>query len=83
MEYVVPVVVAICVPPLYILYPATPTLSVEAVHERLICEDEADVAVRPVGVDGAVVSDDDAFVVALTDVDCAETFPTASNAETL
>jgi hypothetical protein len=50
------VVVAIRVDPLYTLYPDTPLLSVEAVHERLICDDEAAVAVKPVGVDGGVVS---------------------------
>ncbi|OGF82541.1 hypothetical protein A2924_02065 [Candidatus Giovannonibacteria bacterium RIFCSPLOWO2_01_FULL_44_16] len=38
------------------MYPATPTLSVEAVHERLICEEDTAVAIRPVGMDGAIVS---------------------------
>jgi hypothetical protein len=43
-------------PPLYILYPVTPTLSVDALQERLICELDTAVAVRPVGVDGTWVS---------------------------
>ena len=34
----------------------TPTLSVEAVHDRLICEEEIAVAVKLVGTDGGVVS---------------------------
>lgn len=38
------------------LYPVTPTLSVEAVHERLICELEAADAARFVGADGGIVS---------------------------
>src|SRR4051794_24512748 len=37
-------------------YPVTPTLSVEAVQETLICEDDRAVAVRPAGTDGAMVS---------------------------
>src|SRR5438128_11608636 len=39
-----------------ILYPDTPTLSVEALHERLICVLETAGAVRFAGTDGAVVS---------------------------
>jgi hypothetical protein len=38
------------------LYPVTPTLSVEAVQLKLICELEAAVAVKPVGALGGVVS---------------------------
>ena len=34
----------------------TPTASVDAVQERLICEEENAVAVRLIGVVGAVVS---------------------------
>ena len=56
LEYEVVLEVAICVPFLYILYPAIPMLSVEAIQVRLICELEIAVAVRPVGVEGAVVS---------------------------
>jgi len=41
---------------LYILYPATPTLSVEAVHERLIWDEDMAVAVKSDGTEGAVVS---------------------------
>src|SRR6267142_4230211 len=37
-------------------YPVTPTLSVEAVQERLICEEEAAEARSPVGLEGATVS---------------------------
>ena len=39
-----------------ILYPVTPTLSVEAVQERLTCVAEAAVAVKFVGAVGGVVS---------------------------
>jgi hypothetical protein len=40
------------------LYPVTPTLSVEAVHERLICVPlTAAVAFKFVGADGGVVSE--------------------------
>jgi hypothetical protein len=38
------------------LYPATPTLSVDAVQERLICVAKVAVAVKFAGVDGGVVS---------------------------
>ena len=38
------------------LYPVTPTLSVEAVHERLIWDEETAEAERLVGMEGAVVS---------------------------
>jgi hypothetical protein len=37
-------------------YPVTPTLSVAAVHARLICVAPAAVAVSPVGAVGGVVS---------------------------
>ena len=56
-EYEAVADVPIWVPPLYILYPVTATLSVEAVQERLICDDDMDVAEREVGVEGGVVSD--------------------------
>ncbi len=55
-EYEFVMLVAIWVPPLNILYPATPTLSVEAVQERLISEEDTAVAERLVGVLGAWVS---------------------------
>ncbi len=55
--------VPICVPALYILYPVTPTVSVEAVHDRLTAEDDTAVAEREVGVVGAVVSDTDTALV--------------------
>ena len=42
---------------LYTLYPVTPTLSVEAVQERLIWDDETAVAERLVGTVGAWVSE--------------------------
>jgi hypothetical protein len=38
------------------LYPVTPTLSVDAVHDRLICAGEAAVAVKLAGAVGGVVS---------------------------
>ena len=44
-------------PFLYILYRVTPTLSVETDQERLICDEETAVAERPVGIEGAVVSE--------------------------
>ena len=45
-------------PPLYILYPATPTLSVDAVQERETLEVVTLVAERFVGTVGGVVSGD-------------------------
>ena len=48
--------VPICVPLRNTLYPATPTLSVEAVQERLIWALETGVALTLVGVEGGVVS---------------------------
>ena len=48
--------VPIWTPPPYILYPVTPTLSVLAVQERLIEETPVTVPVRPVGIEGGVVS---------------------------
>jgi hypothetical protein len=50
------------------LYPVTPTLSVEAVQERLICVAEAAVAVKLLGAVGGVVSGE-ACVVALAAVE--------------
>ena len=44
------------VPSLYTLYPVTPMLSVDVVHEMLIWEEEMGVAVRFVGTEGAVMS---------------------------
>ena len=41
---------------LYISYPVTAALSVEAVHERLIWFEVAAEAERPVGTDGVAVS---------------------------
>ena len=76
-EYVVDVGEAICVPLRNTLYPATATLSVEAVHERLIWVLEVTFAVSPVGTVGAVVSGG-VRVLALTAVDWAELFPAAS-----
>ena len=45
-----------CAPFLYMRYPVIATLSVDAVHVRLICEEETAVAVNPVGTVGTVVS---------------------------
>src|SRR5437868_14344291 len=47
-------------------------LSVEAVHDRLICDPDAAVAVRPVGCEGGVVSG--AVVVAVAVALTGETF---------
>ena len=62
-----------------ILYPAKPDVvwpdtvgSVEAVHERLIWDEETAVPVSPVGTDGGVVSDKGAGV---TEFDAADAFP--------
>jgi len=63
------------------LYPVTPTLSVEAVHVRLICEVDAAVAVRFVGAVGGVVSGG-VCVVALAVFEYALLFPAASFART-
>ena len=52
----VEVVVASCEPLRKILYPATPTLSVEAVQLRSIWDEDIVVAVNPVGIVGGVVS---------------------------
>jgi hypothetical protein len=45
-------------------YAVTPTLSVEAVQERLICEDDTAVAERFRGAVGGVVSEDKAGLTA-------------------
>jgi hypothetical protein len=63
------------------LYPVTPTLSVEAVHARLICVVDAAVAVRFVGAVGGVVSGG-VSVVALAVFEYALLFPAASLART-
>ena len=86
---VVPVGVAICVKfaqrdpgQRSTLYPVTPTLSVDAVHAKLICELEAAVAVKFVGAVGGVVSVD-AGVVVEKMFEYALLFPAASAARTL
>ena len=53
LEYVVDAVVPIFTPLRYTLYPTTPTLSVDAVQWRSICDVEIVVAVREVGAVGA------------------------------
>ncbi len=63
------------------LYPVTPTLSVDAVHDKLICDVEAAVAVRFVGAVGGVVSPA-AGVVALAVFEYPLLFPAASFART-
>jgi len=63
------------------LYPVTPTLSVEAVHDKLICVVDAAVAVRFVGAVGGVVSVA-AGVVALDVFEYALKLPAASVART-
>ncbi len=54
--YEVFVVVVSSVPPLYILYPAVPVLSVDADHVSAICDEDSDVADSAVGCVGAWVS---------------------------
>jgi hypothetical protein len=61
-------------PPRYTLYPATPTLSVDASQERLISVEEMEVAVRFSGVEGAVAS----RVVAKAMLLGEDSFPAAS-----
>ena len=63
------------------MYPVTPTLSVDAVQERLICVGEGAEAVRFVGAVGGVVSGG-AGVVALAVFEYALLFPAASFART-
>jgi len=63
------------------LYPATPTLSVDPVHVRLICEIEAAVAMRLAGAVGGVVSGA-VGVVAVAVLEYALLLPAASSART-
>ena len=83
MEYEGFLDVPTCVPLRNILYPVTPTLSVEADHERLIWLADGAMAERPEGTDGAVVSVDTARVVAVTLALWFELFPAASYADTV
>ncbi len=78
---VVPVGVAICVPLRKRRYPVTPTLSMEAVHARLIWVPDTTVVTTPVGWDGGLVSA--AAVVAGTAVLGADVLPAASTAATV
>ncbi len=55
-EYEVVVAVAICTPPRYTRYPATPTLSLEGDQDRLIWLEEITDAESPPGTEGGVVS---------------------------
>jgi hypothetical protein len=63
------------------LYPVTPTLSFEAVQDKLICVVEAAVAVKFVGAAGGVVSGG-VWVVAFAVFEYALLFPAASFART-
>ena len=56
LAYAVDPVESIFTPSRYTLYPTTPTLSVDAVQARFICEAEIAVAVSEVGTVGAWVS---------------------------
>ena len=56
-------------------------MSVDAVHDRSICDVEAPVALRPIGTEGAVASGGES-VVALALADDADTLPAASIALT-
>ena len=75
-------VVPTTVPFRKIWYPATPMSSVDALQERLDCVETVDAPVKLVGTEGGVVSVEEE-VVATAAIDCAETFPAASNAFTL
>ncbi len=55
-EYAGAADVTICTPFLKMVYPVTPTLSVEAVQDRLICDEDTDVAARPLGILGGRLS---------------------------
>jgi hypothetical protein len=62
-EYEVPVGVAIWAYVVHVApeqlstrYPVTPTASVDAFHERFICDEEITDAEKPDGTEGAVVS---------------------------
>jgi hypothetical protein len=59
----------------------TPTLSVDAVQAKLICVEDAAVAISPLGADGAVVSAP-AGVVADAVAEYALKLPAASVART-
>ena len=63
------------------LYPATPTLSVDGVHDKLVCVAEAAVAAKFAGVLGGVVSAA-AGVVALAVFEYPLLFPATSFART-
>ena len=65
-----------CEPPRKTRYPATPTLSVEAVHESVACVCATPLVASPVGALGAVVSGQALVVTEVVAV--AETFPAAS-----
>jgi 2-polyprenyl-6-methoxyphenol hydroxylase-like FAD-dependent oxidoreductase len=64
-----------------ILYPVTPTLSVDAVHPKLICVEDAAVAVSPLGAEGLVVSAAPEVVAELI-LEYPLRFPAASDART-
>jgi hypothetical protein len=53
----VPVTEVATDPPWYTSYPVTPTLSVDALHERLTLDEVVPVTARPPGALGAVGSD--------------------------
>ena len=57
-EYELVADVPTCVPALYILYPVTPTASVDAVQVRFICDEDTAEADKDVGTVGAVTSDE-------------------------
>jgi hypothetical protein len=65
-EYEVDELTPILVLPRKMLYPVTPTLSVEAFQVRLICEEETALATRLVGTVGGVVSGVVLFTVTVT-----------------
>ena len=76
--------VAINEPERFMRYPVTPILSVDAVHDRLICEAETPVALKALGALGAVLSEVVvATVVALAAVDWLDALPAASIAWTV
>jgi hypothetical protein len=76
-EYVVVVVLSTATPSLEISYPATPTLSIAAVHVRSIRDDDTAAASIPIGTEGASVSGS-SKVVAAALADGALAFPAAS-----
>ena len=77
---IVTVAKGVVAPFLYILYPVTPTASVEAFHERLIWDGDTAVAKRLVGAVGAVASATPTVIVIVAGDDHADAETVVSTA---